>query len=398
MSWKGKLGWGFVSLLIVSAIAYGFWPKPVLVDTEPVRVGALEVGFTEEGRTRVVDRFVVSAPLNSTLGRIELEVGDSVEAGQEVCALTPVPASLLDARSHAEATHRLEAANAAFDEARERIESAAADQAYWAGELDRQANLVEKDISSRELFERTRTKARQAEAQLRSARFGADVTRYQVEIARSTLDHSSGTDGESPPERIALRSPVTGAVLKRYRESESVVTAGSPLLEIGDPTSLEIEVEVLSRDAVQLQPGMKVRFERWGGESPILGRVRVVEPVGFTKISALGVEEQRVLVICSFNETTDETRRLGDGYRVEGTFILWEEDDVLQVPTSSLFEIPEGGWAVFAIIEGRARQRRVEIGQRSGLATQILSGLDRGETVISHPDEEIEDGTRVGVR
>jgi HlyD family secretion protein len=186
-------------------------------------------------------------------------------------------------------------------------------------------------------------------------------------------------------------------VLKRFRESEGVVNAGDSLLEIGSPRTLEVEVEVLSFDAVRISPGTRVFFERWGGEKPLEGRVRTIEPFGFTKVSALGVEEQRVLVIADFTDPRELWERLGDGYRVEAVFVLWENEDVLQVPASTLFRYADG-WAVFVIEEGRARRRVVEVGHRSGLTAEIVSGLTASERVIPHPGNEIEDGTELTVR
>jgi HlyD family secretion protein len=194
-----------------------------------------------------------------------------------------------------------------------------------------------------------------------------------------------------------VRAPVAGRVLKLLHESEGAVAAGQPLLEIGNPETLEVEVEVLSTHAVKIAPGSKVMLDRWGGEGSLQGVVRVVEPSGFTKISALGVEEQRVRVIVDFSSPRDVWQRLGDGYRVEARFVLWEGADVLQLPTSALFRHGEG-WAVFALDGRRARLTPVEIGRRAGLATQLLSGLAAGAQVVSHPDDTIRDGARVKPR
>jgi HlyD family secretion protein len=196
---------------------------------------------------------------------------------------------------------------------------------------------------------------------------------------------------------VAVRAPTAGRVLKRFRESEGVVNAGESLVEMGSPRTLEVEVEALSSDAVRLTPGTRVLFERWGGDYPLEGIVRTVEPFGFTTISALGVEEQRVLVIVDFTSPREQWERLGDGYRVEAVFILWEGEQVLQVPSSALFRFGDG-WAVFAIAEGKAARRGVEVGHRSGLTAEIVSGLNEGQRVITHPSNDIEDGTEVTIR
>ena len=204
-------------------------------------------------------------------------------------------------------------------------------------------------------------------------------------------------DASVDAERIPVYSPITGRVLKVAHECEGPVRTGAPLLEVGDPSALEIEVDVLSADAVKIKPGMQVLFDRWGGEGSLEGVVRTIEPVGFTKISALGVEEQRVLVISDFTSPREKWQRLGDGYRVEARFVLWHEDKVLQIPASSLFRYNEG-WAVFVIDNGRAKRREVKVGERNGLTAQIIEGVKEGVRVINHPSDEVEDGRRVKVR
>lgn len=390
--------WGLAGLVLLAALVWGFLPKPVLVELARAEVGPLEVTFTEQGRTRVRDRFVISAPVAGYLDRVELEVGMPVQTGKTLASLQPSPAILLDQRTQAETEHRLEAARAASAEAEERVEAAAADQAYWSSELERQSKLLESGFVSQEQFDRTRSQARAAEATLRSARFAAQVAENEVLVVQSTLDPAMTGDG---PVRgaapLELTSPVNGVVLARYRESEGPIAAGSAILEIGDPHALEVEVEVLSRDAVKLTAGGEVRFERWGGDAPLPGRIHHVEPVGFTKISALGVEEQRVLVICEIQADDEKAVRLGDGYRVEAAFVLWRSASTLQIPTSALFQREEA-WRVFVVEDGRAKERALEIGRRAGLRTQILSGLEAGERVIPHPDETIEDEIRVEER
>lgn len=207
------------------------------------------------------------------------------------------------------------------------------------------------------------------------------------------LRHSAG----AAPERVPLRSPATGVVLKRLRESEGPVQTGEPLLEVGDPRQLEVVAELLSADAVRVRPGMRVLFRRWGGDGALEGRVRRVEPAGYTKISALGVEEQRVNVVADFVPAPAQRPGLGDGYRVEAAFVLWQEPAVLQLPASALFQRGEG-WSVFVVEGGRAHRRDVVVGQRNGLAAQVVSGVAEGEHVITHPDNVLEHGARVTLR
>ena len=233
-----------------------------------------------------------------------------------------------------------------------------------------------------------------AHAEQRSADFAVEVARFELEAAQTALQYSITGNGETARETVKLRAPVSSRVLQLHRESEGVVATGEPLLEIGDPQALEVAVDVLSADAVRIRPGTPVEFHRWGGELPLEGVVRRIEPTGFTKVSALGVEEQRVWVIADLTTPQEQWQQLGDGYRVEAHFILWEAQDVLQVPASALFRHADG-WAVFAVVSGRARLTAVRTGRNNGLVTQILSGLGEGDTVIVHPDDRIGDGVRV---
>ena len=262
--------------------------------------------------------------------------------------------------------------------------------------------MLEKGLVSRDVFDKAVAQALTTAADKRSAQFSVEVASYELEAARTALAHFTDSTGDTAAdteaaERVLIRSPIDGRVLKVMHEWEGPVRTGDPLLEVGDPSALEVAVDVLSADAVKIAPGMKVLFERWGGKAPLEGVVRVVEPVGFTKISALGVEEQRVWVISDFTSPPARWQRLGDGYRVEARFVLWHDDDVLQVPASSLFRYKDG-WALFVIENNRARRRQVTIGRRNGLRAQILDGVSAGERIVNHPSDEVEDGRRVRVR
>lgn len=396
MQWRRRI----LLLLIlgsgVGAILWAFMPRPVLVETARVRRGPMQVTIDEEGKTRIIDRFAISAPVPGVTRRIELEVGDEIRRGQAVVVLEPLQSSVLDPRSRAEAEARVAAAEARIRSAEENVRAATADSAFWSQELERIHLLHERGIVPRAKLEEVEAKAQQTEANLRSARFAVDLARFELEAARTVLGHSAAQPAESAPETVTLRAPVSGRVLQVFDKSQRVVGAGEALLEVGDPRSLEVEVELLSADAVRVAPGTRVIFERWGGEDPLEGRVKRVEPVGFTKISALGVEEQRVRVIADIVSPAQTWDSLGHGYRVDARFILWEEKGVLQVPTSALFR-RNGDWAVFIVNDAEAVLRNVEIGRRGGFQTQILSGLAEGENVITHPDETIENGTQVRV-
>lgn len=395
---KRRVGITLLALLVLSAIAYGFIPSPVSVDSAVVERGALSVTVTEEGKTRVKDRFIVSAPVTGYLRRVELEAGDSVSRGTVLAQLDPIPSEVLDPRTRAQAKARVAAAEASLQVARERADAAATEARFARSEYQRLSRLCEVEcIISENEMERAATQARRSEANQRSAEFAVEVARFELESARTALDHSAGNPGTPQEESVQVSSPVNGRVLRLHRESEGVVAAGQVLMEIGNPQALEVEVDLLSTDAVRVMPGTRVLFERWGGEKVLEGRVKVVEPTGFTKISALGVEEQRVWVVVELLSPLHAWQRLGDGYRVEASFILWQGDDILQIPASALFRHADK-WAVFVIADERAQRRHVEVGRRSALDAQILDGLDEGERVILHPDESIEPGTRVELR
>ena len=385
------------SVVIIGLLVWGFWPQAVLVEAVAALRAPMEVSIEEEGRTRVIDRYVVSAPVDGIACRVQLEVGDPVEQGELLLGITPLASQILDPRSRALAKARVAAAESALRAARELALAAIAEQEFTAAELERLRPLMEKGIISREIFDRAENEAKTRAATRRSTDFNVEVASYDLEAARTTLKYSAATASDDPAEMVPVRSPIDGRILKVQHECEGAVGTGEPLFEVGDPSALEVEVDVLSADAVKINPGMHVLFDRWGGEQPLQGRVRNVEPVGFTKISALGVEEQRVLVISDFTSPPEQWQRLGDGYRVEAQFILWREDDVLQVPASSLFRYQQG-WAVFIADDNRAIRREILLGRRNGLHAQILDGIEAGEMVIIHPSDAVEDGKSVKLR
>jgi HlyD family secretion protein len=382
-------GLGLFVVLLVVALR----PSPHEVDLAPVEHGPLQVAVEDEGETRVRDRFVISAPVAGRLLRIELEPGDAVHRGDVVAALSPAPPGLLDARSRAEASAAVDSAQAVVGRVRAERDRALAARDRSRSDLQRHRELARTGIVSAEVLEIRETEARAAEEALRAAVFAAATAEGDLERTRAVLvQTSSGGPGRA----IELHSPVNGVVLKRLRESEAVVPPGEPLLELGDPAALEIVSDLLSVDAVKVRPGQTVLIEQWGGEGVLRGRVRRVEPAGFLKISALGVEEQRVNVVIDFEDPA-AARALGDGYRVEVRVVIWEIPEAVKAPTSSLFRQGEK-WAVFAAEGGRARLRLVEVGRRNGLHAQILSGLKAGEQVVIHPSDSLRDGTRIRPR
>jgi HlyD family secretion protein len=383
-----------VGIAVALLIVYGFLPKPIPVDVATAGRGPLRVTVEEEGRTRVKDRFVVSAPVPGFLRRITLEVGDPVSKGMKVAMIDPLRSTALDPRSRAEAVATVAAAEATLDAAKEKARAATADAEYAREREARMKKLAVNGYISTDELEQAEAAAKKAEAILLSGEAAVTAAQADLERARSLLRHSATGVNGSQKETVIVHAPVGGRVLLLHRESEGVVNSGDPLLDIGNPSGLEVRVEVLSADAVKIKKGMPVLFERWGGDKPLEGKVHIVEPSGFTKISSLGVEEQRVNVIVDFTSPVGTWRRLGDGYRLEASFIIWESKDVLQVPASTLFRSGKG-WSVFTVKNSRAHLRPVEVGRRNGLAAEIVSGIMEGEVVIIHPDDMIHDNSRV---
>jgi HlyD family secretion protein len=383
--------------LVILGVVYGFMPKPVPVDVKKAVRGPLRVTIDEEGKTRVRDRFVISAPVSGYMRRVELEVGDRVGKGQTIVSLEPARSGVLDPRSRAEAVAAVSAARAALKTAEEDSRAAAADAEYAKQKLERNRTLVEKGYVARDLFDQSVSEAKRTEANLHSANASVQTARAQLEKSLATLRYYEAEGSNDKGEVIAVRTPVAGSVLKIHHKSEGAVNAGDALIDIGDPSQLEVKVEVLSADAVNIRPGTRVLFERWGGDKPLTGEVTIVEPEAFTKVSSLGVEEQRVLVIADITSLPESWQRLGDEYRVEASFVVWEGDNVLQIPESALFR-KGSGWAVFVIKDKKARLREVKVGHKNGLSAEITSGISESETVIIYPDESIRDGVSVRIR
>ncbi len=396
MNWRRWIWALVITAGVIALIVYGYRPQPVMVDAAEAARGPMQVTIEEEGKTRVTDRFVVYAPVAGYQRRINLKVGDAIRQGQAIAQIEPLRPQALDSRTRAEGEARVRAAREAANAARERVRAAEADAAYWKNELERVSGLLKTGDMPKATYDRTVTELQRAEAVLVAARHAVLQAEAEGEAAQALLEVSAAAAPHNPSELVAVRAPVSGRVLKVVRESEGVVQSGEALVEIANSRSIEVIVEVLSADAVKIIPGMRVLLERWGGDRALEARVRRIEPVGFTKLSALGVEEQRVLVIADITSPPEEWTRLGDQYRVEARFVLWESPDVLQIPASALFR-HDGGWAVFAIEEGFARRRPVEVGNRNGLVAEVVSGLEAGERVVPHPDDKLDDGAAVTV-
>lgn len=382
------------ALAAAGLLAFALWPAAVPVETGAVVRGPLRVTVDEDGKTYIRERYTVSAPLAGRLGRIVLKAGDVVRAGETVVAtIDPGDPALLDPRARAQAEARVKAAEAALQQAEATRSRAGAALEQAQSDLSRLRQLQERGSGRLAEIENAVTAEAMRSAEHKAAGFAAEIARFELEQARAALLHSTPTEGAADW-RFTIRAPVSGRVLRVVQESEAVVAPGSPILELGDPSDLEVRVDVLSTEAVVVRPGNPVTFERWGGDRPLGGVVRLVEPSAFTKISALGVEEQRVYIVADLSDPPESRETLGDGFRVEARIVVWEEQDVLKVPASSLFRSAEA-WTVFAVRDGRARATPVQVGRRNADSAQVLSGLAEGDIVVVYPGDKVFDGVRV---
>ncbi|HOU49689.1 MAG: HlyD family efflux transporter periplasmic adaptor subunit [Smithella sp.] len=384
-----------VILIVVALLIYGFLPKTQDVDIAVVKRGALQITIEEEGRTRLKDRFTISAPTAGYLQRIAAKVGDIIQKGQVVAVLEPLPSQALDPRSRATAQAAVSSAEAALKAAMERERVAKTDAAYLEQKRERLKALYDKGSIAKDQFDQISSEAQKAGALQLSVTAEVNLARSELERANITLRNFSAVRERG--NTVEVKSPVSGAVFRIYRESEGAVNVGEPLMDLGNSRDLEVRVEVLSSDAVKIQKGTDVLFKRWGKDEPLKGKVRLVEPAGFTKISSLGVEEQRVLVIVDITSPPEQWSMLGDGFRMEAHFVIWEGQNILQIPASALFRSGEK-WSVFVVERGKARKRLVEIGRRNGLAAEILSGLKENDRVLAYPDDSISEGTKIRQR
>lgn len=389
--WRRRIVVGAVVAGLAAGLAYGFYPAALELELAAATRGPLRITLEQEGRTRVVDRYVIAAPVAGYARRSRFDVGDPIEAGAAVAELEPSRPQAPDERSRAEANARVRAAASNAAAAQQRRQAAGTESALAEQELARVRALRASGYATIADLDRAAGNAERNAALLRTAAFSAATAAHELAAARTALAFSAapGSGG-----LVVLRAPVAGRVLKLPRKSEGPVGAGEALVEIGDPRSLEIEVDLLSADAVRVHPGTAVRIERWGGADALEGTVKRIEPVGFTKVSALGVEEQRVWTIVAISSPRPAWLRLGDGYRVEASFIVAERGEALQVPAGALFrDGPQ--WAAYVVEAGRARKRHVQPGLGNGLRTEILTGIAAGERVIAHPDERVHEGVRV---
>ncbi len=378
---------------LIAAVVFALQPRPIEVELGVVQNGALTVEVAEEGKTRIRHRYLVTAPVAGSLQRVTLKPGDAVKGGATLLArIEPALAPLLDVRSRAQAQARVDAAIAARSRAKEALEMARTGWKFAQANWDRIKDHADKGAiadTDRDSFQR---EAELKAGEVRAAAFAQQVAEYEITQARAALLPLEPPAAGAPI--LELRAPVSGVVLRVQQESATIIAPGAPILEIGDPTDLEIEAEILSRDAVAIQPGAVVAVEQWGGNEQAQARVRRIEPAAFTKVSALGVEEQRVRVLSDFVEPTPALKALGDHYRVELRVAVWHSDETLLVPAGALFR--EGSeWKAFLFDADQARAVIVKAGRSDGQLTQVLAGLKVGDEVLLHPPDTVRDGSAV---
>lgn len=396
---KRLMFWAPLALALALVLAWLFRPAAVPVDLVAVDRGPLAVSVSDEGETRVRDMYVVSSPVPGRMRRIELEVGDAVEANETLVArIEPSDPSILDVRSAAEARANVDAAAAARIHAEAQVRRVQAELDFARAEYERIRALARSHTVSENELDSAQRRARTAEAALAEAQAERKVRESEYQVARARLlAPGAARQPVADCDCVSVYSPVSGRVLRIVTESEGVVASGTPLVEIGNPDLLEVVVDLLSADAVRVQAGQRVIIDAWGGDQPLDGVVQRVEPFGFTKVSALGIEEQRVNVVIDITAPRERWERLGHGYRVEPRIVLWESSDVLRVPLSALFRQGDK-WAVFVERDGRAELREVEIGQDNGLQAEVRAGLDAGERVVLHPADRVSPGVRLAER
>jgi HlyD family secretion protein len=387
--------WLLAAALLVVAllVAWALQPRPVAVETAAVQRGPFEQTIVDDGKTRVRDRYVIAAPLAGRVARIALEPGDRVRQDQVVALLTPTAPAFLDARTAGELRERVGAAQAQLARAKAETQKVLAQRDQARADLARQDKLAREGFVSATAREQAELALRTAERAVDATRYAEEAARHEVEQARAALARYRSGD---PTARWEVTSPVNGSVLKVIQESEAPVALGAPLLEVADARSLEAVVDVLSQDAVAIRPGMRARVELGQGVAPVPALVRLVEPAAFTKVSALGVEEQRVNVILDFAGPLDEVWTLGDAYRVEAHIVIHRDEDALKVPVGALFRAGEG-WAVFVARVGAAEKRAVRVPRRNGVEAVVADGLREGDRVIVYPSDALRDGAKIEI-
>lgn len=383
-----------ICIAVVGAVVYGLKPKPLVVETAEVKRGPLVVSVIEEGKTRIRHRHIVSPPISGYLRRVELRAGAPIVRGETLLAVIQASTSnFLDPRTKAEAEARIKTAEAIRETRQADLDRTSAALELAEKQLERQEKLLKTGASAMQEYDIAAAEAQVRQREKNAAEFAVRAAASDVDVARAALlqAQAPSADQAKPIEIIA---PIDGFVLNVYEESARPVTPGMPIMEVGDPNDLEAEIELLSSDAVGVAPGADVLIEQWGGENPLRGKVSVVEPGGFTKISSLGVEEQRVKVRVDFLDPIPAGHTFGDRYRVEARIVTWKGDDVLQIPTGALFR-KGNQWMTYVEEGGISKEVKVSIGKNSGVSAQVLEGVQPGQKVILHPPDKVKEGAKV---
>ncbi len=386
--------WGTLAIAVLLVGAFSMFPKPVEVEVATATVGALKVTVQEDGKTRIREKYTVSAPVAGRISRIELNAGDLCDESTLLAVILPSDPAILDARARAEALARVQAAEAALQRAKSSVEQADINNSLNRSKFERAQQLLPTKAISQDEFEIIKSEYLASTQAIKTARFDVDISNFELDMARAAVSQFTETDNTTNAEPFEIFSPISGRVLRVFEESSTVIAVSEPLIELGDPRDLEIEIDVLSTDAVRIKPGAELTIEHWGGDTPLSGNVRIIEPSAFTKISSLGVEEQRVNIIADFNEPPERLTRLGDGYRVEAQITVEHLDQTLLIPNSALFR-HQREWHVLSIDNNQAKLQRVEIGLQNDTHTQITSGLQADEKVVIYPSDAITPGTMV---
>jgi len=393
------IGRAIVAVVAVAAIALAIWsflPAAISVETAAVSRGRFVATVDEDGKTQIRDRYTISAPLSGRLTRIPLKAGDAVSADDVVATIAPAPSPLLDPRSRSEAEERLGTLEAAVERAKAGMERAQAQFDQAKNDLERVRTLVSTGASTTQALERAELAMRVADRELSAAQFQSHAADHELNQARALLARYQNNPASSA-ETWTVTAPVAGVVLRVLQESETVVPSGAPLLEIGDTRDLEVVVDVLSTDAVEIRPGADVVIDHWGGTGTLAGRVRRVDPAAFTKVSTLGVEEQRVNVRIDLTSPAEQWAGLGDGYQVDARIVVFSHDSAIIAPTGALFRRGYT-WHAFVVKDGRAEDRALELVRRAGRLTAVAMGLAEGEQVIVYPGDRVSAGVRVQTR
>ncbi|MCO8123159.1 HlyD family efflux transporter periplasmic adaptor subunit [Stieleria sp. TO1_6] len=389
--------WSALAIALVIAAILAMFPKPVIVQAAVVQFGPLRETVQEDGKTRIREKYTVSAPVSGRLSRIELNPGDFITEQTLLAVILPSDPAILDQRARAEATARVQAAESALLRAESRIRQAKINAELSQTKFERAKKLLPRQALSQDEYEIAKAEHLLSAQTIETAEFDTEIAKFELKMAKAAVHQYIGNADEEQLTPFDIYSPIAGRVLRLFQESSTVVTVGTELIEVGDPRNLEIEIDVLSTDAVRIETGAELTIEHWGGRSPLKGHVRVVEPGAFTKVSSLGVEEQRVNIIADFDEPPERLATLGDSYRVEARITVNQLDNALLVPNSALFR-HERKWHVLAIVDGQAMLSPVEIGLQNESETQILNGLQAGERVIEYPSDQLSPGTRVQVQ